>query len=115
MNLVWNLVLKPNYRQVIETKWGFSQKLDENDIVTRNKVRLVARGYNLEEGIDYEETYASVARLEAIWTLLAFACILDFILYQMDAKNAFLNSFIKGELYVSRLMGFEKFNFLNYA
>jgi hypothetical protein len=58
--------------------------LDENGIIIRNKARLVAKGYNQEEGIEYEETYAPVARLEAIRLLLAFACCLDFKLYQMD-------------------------------
>ena len=74
--------------------------MDENNIIIRNKVRLVAQRFNQEEEIDYEETFASVVRLEAIRMLLAFACFKDFILYQMDVKNAFLNGFINEEVYV---------------
>nr|GEX36219.1 hypothetical protein [Tanacetum cinerariifolium] len=69
-------------------------KLDENGIVSRNKARLVAQGYNQQEGIDYDETYALVARLRFIRILLAYACALDFKLFQMDVKSAFLNGFI---------------------
>ena len=64
--------------------------MDKNGIIVRNKARLVAQGFNQEEGIDYEETFAPVARLEAIRMLLAFACFKDFILYQMDVKSVFL-------------------------
>ena len=68
--------------------------MDENDIIVRNKARLVDHGFNEEEGIDYEETFASIARLEAIRMLLAFACFKYFVLYQMDVKSTFLNGFI---------------------
>ena len=63
--------------------------MDENNIIVRNKARLVAQGYNQQEGINYEETFAPVARLGAIRMLLAFACYKNFILYQMDVKNGF--------------------------
>ncbi|GJT74612.1 copia protein [Tanacetum coccineum] len=82
---------------IIGTKWVFRNKLDENGIVSRNKARLVAQGYNQQEGIDYDETYAPIARLESIRILLAYACALDFKLFQMDVKSAFLNDFINGE------------------
>nr|GEV09452.1 copia protein [Tanacetum cinerariifolium] len=72
-------------------------KLDENGIISRNKARLVAQGYNQQEGIDYDETYALVARLNSIRILLAYACALDFTLFQMDVKSAFLNGFINEE------------------
>ncbi|GJS52568.1 copia protein, partial [Tanacetum coccineum] len=75
----------------------FRNKLDENGIVSQNKARLVAQGYNQQEGIDYDETYAPVARLESIRILLAYACALDFKLFQMDVKSAFLNGFINEE------------------
>ncbi|GJT66681.1 copia protein [Tanacetum coccineum] len=74
--------------------------LDENGIVSQNKARLVAQGYNQQEDIDYDETYASVARLESIRILLAYACALDFKLFQMDVKSAFLNGFINEEITV---------------
>ena len=81
--------------------------MDENGIVIRNKARLVAKGYNQEEGIDYEETFAPVARLEAIRMLLAYASIMNFKLYQMDVKSAFLNGLIQEEAYVEQPPGFE--------
>ena len=65
-NQVWHLVPKPKDRTIIGTKWVFRNKLDEQGAVTRNKARLVVQGYNQEEGIDYEETFAPVARIEAI-------------------------------------------------
>nr|GEU88222.1 copia protein [Tanacetum cinerariifolium] len=80
--------------------------LDENGIISRNKARLVAQGYNQQEGIDYDETYALVARLKSIRTLLAYACTLDFKLFQMDVKSAFLNGFINEEVYVTQPPGF---------
>ena len=94
INQVWELVPRPKDKHIIGTKWVFKNKLDENGIVVRNKARLVAQGYNQEEGIDFDETFALVARLEAIRVLLAYACSLNFQLYQMDVKSAFLNGFI---------------------
>ncbi|GJU84682.1 copia protein [Tanacetum coccineum] len=91
------LVLQPRNMRIIRTKWVFRNKLDENGIVSQNKARLVAQGYNQQEGIDYDETYALVARLESIRILLAYACALDFKLFQMDVKSAFLNGFINEE------------------
>ena len=79
-------------QSVIGTRWVFRNKM-ENDLIVRNKSRLVVQGFNQEEWIDYEETFVPVARLEAIRMLLAFACFKDFVLYQMDVKNAFLNGF----------------------
>ena len=70
-------------------------------MIVRNKARLVAQGFNQEEGIDYEETFAPVARLESIRMLLAYACYKDFILYQMDVKSAFLDGYILEEVYVA--------------
>ena len=93
-NEVWELVPRPNDQSVIGTKWVYKNKMDENGIIIRNKARLVAQGYNQQEGIDYEETFAPVTRLEAIRMLLAFACHKNFILYQMDVKSDFLNGFI---------------------
>ncbi|GJR21617.1 retrovirus-related pol polyprotein from transposon TNT 1-94 [Tanacetum coccineum] len=95
------------------TKWVFRNKLDENGVVSRNKARLVAQGYNQQEGIDYDETYDPVARHGSIRILLAYACALDFKLFQMDVKSAFLNGFINEEVYVAqppRFIDFEKPN-----
>ena len=73
-NDTWELVPRPKDKNVIGTKWVFKNKLDENGQVTRNKARLVCKGYAQIEGIDFEETYAPVARMEAIRTILAYAC-----------------------------------------
>ncbi|GJS77903.1 retrovirus-related pol polyprotein from transposon TNT 1-94 [Tanacetum coccineum] len=73
------------------TKWVFRNKLDENDIVSRNKARLVAQGYNQQEGIDYDETYALVAILESNRILLAYACALDFNLFQIDFEMSMMD------------------------
>ncbi|GJU24324.1 retrovirus-related pol polyprotein from transposon TNT 1-94 [Tanacetum coccineum] len=109
VNDVWELVPQPRNMTIIGTKWVFRNKLDENGIVSRNKARLVAQGYNQQEGIDYDETYAPVARLESIRILLAYACALDFKLFQMDVKSAFLNGFINEEVYVAQPPGFIDF------
>ncbi|GJY45968.1 retrovirus-related pol polyprotein from transposon TNT 1-94 [Tanacetum coccineum] len=108
-NDVWELVQRPKNMTIIGTKWVFRNKLDENGVVSRNKARLVAQGYNQQEGIDYDETYAPVARLESIRILLAYACALDFKLYQMDVKSAFLNGLINEEVYVAQPPGFIDF------
>ncbi|GJX87616.1 retrovirus-related pol polyprotein from transposon TNT 1-94 [Tanacetum coccineum] len=108
-NDVWELVPQPKNMTIIGTKWVFRNKLDENGVVSRNKARLVAQGYNQQEGIDYDETYAPVARLESIRILLAYACALDFKLFQMDVKSAFLNGFINEEVYVAQPPGFIDF------
>ncbi|GJX03913.1 retrovirus-related pol polyprotein from transposon TNT 1-94 [Tanacetum coccineum] len=84
-------------------------KFDENGDVSRNKARLVAQGYNQQEGIDYDETYAPVARLESIRILLAYVCALDFKLFQMDVKSAFLNGFINEDVYMAQPPGFIDF------
>ena len=114
-NEVWELVPRPNDESVIGTKCVYMNKMDENGIIIRKKARLVAQGYNQQEGIDYEETFAPVARLEAIRMLLAFACHKNFILYQMDVKSVFSNGFINEEVYVEQPPGFGSFNFPNHV
>ena len=75
------LTLRPSHQSIIETKWVYRNKLDEHGMVVQNKARLVAKGYNQEERIDYEETYAPVARPESIIMLCAFACYKNITLY----------------------------------
>ncbi|GJV86385.1 putative ribonuclease H-like domain-containing protein [Tanacetum coccineum] len=87
---VWTLVDLPNGKRAIGTKWVFRNKKDERGIVVRNKARLVAQGYTQEEGINYDEVFAHVARIEAIRLFLAYASFMGFIVYQMDVKSAFL-------------------------
>ncbi|GJR10961.1 retrovirus-related pol polyprotein from transposon TNT 1-94 [Tanacetum coccineum] len=100
-NDVWELVPQPRNMTIIGTKWVFRNKLDENGVVSRNKARLVAQGYNQQEGINYDETFTKknspCLDLESIRILLAYACALDFKLVQMNIKSAFLNGFINEE------------------
>ncbi|WVZ89572.1 hypothetical protein U9M48_035955 [Paspalum notatum var. saurae] len=110
-NHVWDLVEPPPNCCPIGTKWVFKNKQGEDGMVVRNKARLVAQGFCQKEGIDYEETFAPVARLEAIRILLAFAASKCFKLQQMDVKSAFLNGFIEEEVYVRQPPGFESARF----
>ncbi|GJV64102.1 putative ribonuclease H-like domain-containing protein [Tanacetum coccineum] len=88
----------PYGKKAIGTKWVYRNKKDERGVVVRNKARLVAQGHRQEEGIDYDEVFAPVARIEAIRIFLAFASYMDFIVYQMDVKSAFLYGTIDEEL-----------------
>ncbi|GKC65157.1 retrovirus-related pol polyprotein from transposon TNT 1-94 [Tanacetum coccineum] len=103
---VWELVPRPDKVMVITLKWIYKVKLDELGGILKNKARLVARGYRQEEGIDFEESFAPVARLEAIQIFLAFAAHINMAVYQMDVKTAFLNGNLREEVYVSQLDGF---------
>ena len=105
-NDVWELVPRPNGVNVIGTKWIFKKKSNEHGIVIRNKSKLVAQGYTQVEGIDFDETFALVVRLESIQILLAIASHLNFKLYQMDVKSAFLNGMLQEEVYVEQPKGF---------
>ena len=99
-NNVWELVPRPNGVNVIGAKWIFKNKSNEHGIVIRNKSKLVAQGYTQVEGIDFDETFAPVARLESIRILLAIAS------HQMDIKSAFLNGMLQEEIYVEQPKGF---------
>ena len=88
-NKTWTLVPRPKDKNVIGTKWVFKNKLNEDGKVSRNKARLVCKGYSQEEGIDYGETFSPSARLEGVRTLLAYATHKGFKVYQMDVKSAF--------------------------
>ncbi|GJV96138.1 putative ribonuclease H-like domain-containing protein [Tanacetum coccineum] len=100
----WKLGL-PHGMKVIGTKWVYKNKRDERGMVVRNRARLVAQGYTQEKGIDYDEFFAHVARIEAIRLFLAFASFMGFIVYQMDVKSAFLYGTIDEEVYVSQPPG----------
>ncbi|GJW86988.1 putative ribonuclease H-like domain-containing protein [Tanacetum coccineum] len=110
---VWTLVDLPYGKRAIGTKWVYRNKKDERGIVVRNKARLVAQGYTQEEGIDYDEVFAPVARIEAIRLFLAYASFMNFVVYQMDVKSAFLNGKIKEEVYVCQPLGFKDLEFPN--
>ena len=104
---VWTLVNLPRGQRAIGTRWVFRNKKDERGIVIKNKARLVAQGYTQEEGIDYDEVFAPVARIEAIRIFLAYASFKGFKVYQMDVKSAFLYGKIEEEVYVCQPPGFE--------
>ncbi|GKD77759.1 putative ribonuclease H-like domain-containing protein [Tanacetum coccineum] len=104
---VWTLVDLPYGKKAIGTKWVFRNKKDQRGIVVRNKARLFAHGHRQEEGIDYDEVFALVARIEAIRLFLAYASYMDFTVYQMDVKSAFLYGTIEEEVYVRQPSGFE--------
>ncbi|XP_033511286.1 putative mitochondrial protein AtMg00820 [Nicotiana tabacum] len=93
-NKVRDLVPNPSNASIVGTKWVLRNKLNKSGQVVRNKARLVAQGYSQQEGIDYDEIFPPVARLESIRILLAFAAHKGFGLFQMDTKNAFLNGYI---------------------
>nr|GEZ30502.1 Gag-Pol polyprotein [Tanacetum cinerariifolium] len=103
---VWELVDKPFGKSVIRIKWLWKNKKDKDQTVIRNKARLVAKGYAQEEGIDFEESFAPVARLEAVQIFVAYAAHKSFLIYHMDVKMTFLNGLLKEEVYVAQPDGF---------
>ncbi|GJS45068.1 retrovirus-related pol polyprotein from transposon TNT 1-94 [Tanacetum coccineum] len=112
---VWELVPRPEGKNVIALKWLWKNKCDADNIVVRNKSRLVAKGYKQEEGIDFEESFAPVARLEAVRMFIAFVAHMNITIFQMDVKMAFLNGPLKEEVYVSQPKGFIDSEFPNHV
>nr|GEV32397.1 putative ribonuclease H-like domain-containing protein [Tanacetum cinerariifolium] len=110
---VWRLVYLPKVKHAIGTKWVNRNKKDERGIVVRNKERQVAQGYTQEEGIDYNEVFSPVARIEAVRLFLAYASFIGFIVYQMDVKSVFLYGTIEEEMYVCQPPGFKDPHFPN--
>nr|GEV69979.1 retrovirus-related Pol polyprotein from transposon TNT 1-94 [Tanacetum cinerariifolium] len=110
-----NKVWKPHGKTIIGTKWICKNKMYKNGIVIKNTAILVAQGYNQQEGIDYEENFVHVARLEAIKIFLAYVAYMGFMVYQMDVKSAFLNGKISKEVYVQQPPGFESSEYLNHV
>nr|GFA05185.1 putative ribonuclease H-like domain-containing protein [Tanacetum cinerariifolium] len=104
MQKVWVLVDLPHGKRAIGTKWVFRNRKDERGIVIRNKARLVAQGHTQEEGINYEEVFAPVARIKAIRLFLAYASFMSFMVYQMDVKSAFIYGTIEEEVYLCHLL-----------
>ena len=114
-NEVWVLEERPQDKNVIGTKWVFRNKQDEYGVVDRNKTRLVAKGFAQVEGLDFGETFAPVARLEAIRILLAYASHHNMKLFQMDVKSAFLNGLINELVFVEQPPGFEDPRYPNHV
>nr|GEX48813.1 hypothetical protein [Tanacetum cinerariifolium] len=111
MQKVLVLVDLPYGKRAISTKWVYRNKKDERGIMIRNKERLIAQGHTQEEGIDYDEVFAPVARIEAIRLFLAYASFMGCMVYQMDVKSAFLYSTFKEDVYVSQPLGFEDLDY----
>nr|GFD02822.1 copia protein [Tanacetum cinerariifolium] len=103
----------PKGKRAIGSKWVFRNKKDEKGIIIRNKARLVAQGHTQEEGIDYEEVFAPVARIEAIQLFLAYASFIGYTVYQMNVKSAFLYGTIEEEVYVCQPPGFKDQDYPN--
>ena len=101
-NKVWRLISTPKDASVVGLKRVFRNKMDKEGNVIRNKERLVVKGYCQEEGIDYEETFTPVARLESIRIFMAYAAHKNFEGYQMDVKCAFLNGELEETVYVEQ-------------
>nr|GEW94801.1 putative ribonuclease H-like domain-containing protein [Tanacetum cinerariifolium] len=110
---VWTLVDLPKDKWAIGTKWVYRNKKDERGIVIKNKARLVVQGHTQEKGINYDEVFAPVTRIEAIRLFLAYASFKGFVVYQMDVKSAFLYGRIEEEVYVCQPPGFKDPNFLD--
>ena len=87
----WEVIPRPKHKSVIDAKWVYKNKLDENGKIIRNKARLVCKVYTQMEGIDFDETFALMARMELIRIFFSFASYKDFNLYQMDVRSSFLN------------------------
>nr|GEZ15802.1 hypothetical protein [Tanacetum cinerariifolium] len=112
---VCRLVPRPEGRSVIKTKWIFKNKKDESSLVIRNKARLVTVGYSQQKGIDYDETFAPVTRIEVIRLFLAYAAHKDFTVFQMDVKTAFLNGILNEKVYVGQPPSFVSKQYLDHV
>nr|GEX37118.1 retrovirus-related Pol polyprotein from transposon TNT 1-94 [Tanacetum cinerariifolium] len=112
---VWELIKLPTGINVIKVKWLWKNKTDAENMVIQNKSCLIAKGYSQQEGIDFEESFALVARLEAVRMFVAYAAHKNFTIYQMDVKTAFLIGLLKEEVFVSQLDGFVDQDFYNHV
>nr|GEY57600.1 retrovirus-related Pol polyprotein from transposon TNT 1-94 [Tanacetum cinerariifolium] len=112
---VWELVEYPISRNTIAIKWIWKNKIDAKNTVILNKSPLVAKGYGQDKGVDFEESFAPVARLEAVRIFVAYAPHKNFPIYQMDIKRSFLNGPLKVEVFVRQLAGFVDPDFLNHV
>ena len=101
-NETWELVSRRKDKNIIGTKWVLKNKMNEEGHVIRNKARLSCKGYSQIEGVDFEETFTPMARMEAIRMFLAFACSKGFKIYQMYVKSKFLNGELKEEVYMEQ-------------
>jgi hypothetical protein len=113
-NETWELVPRPANKNVIVSKWVYKNKMNEQGNIVRNKARLFCKGYAQIEGLDFDETFVPVARLEAIRMFLSYACHKQFKVYEMDVKSAFPNGDLKEEVYMEQPEGFQLSNNLDF-
>jgi hypothetical protein len=106
-NDVWNIVLRPKGNSVMTYKWIYKIKHTANGSIEKYKARFVAKGFSQEEGVDYEETFAPVARYTSIKTVISLALVMKWKIHQMDVKTTFLNGVIEEEVYIEQPQGFE--------
>ena len=104
----WELIPRPKDKNIIGTKWVFKNKMNEEGKIVKNKARLVCKGYAQVKGVDFDETFAPVARMEAIRMFLAYSCFKNFKVYQLDVKSAFLNGELNEEIYAEQPEDFEQ-------
>ena len=114
-NDVWELDPRPEGIHVIGTKWIFKNKTNEDGEIIWNKSQLVTQGYTQVEGVDFDESFAPMARLESIRILMSIACTMNFKLYQMDVKCVFLNGHVNEEVFIEQPKGFEDPYFLDHV
>lgn len=114
-NKVWKLIPKPKMHTIVGTRWVYKNKLDEFGAMIHNKARLIAKEYSQLEGAHYDETYALVARMEAMHNFLVYAAHKNFEVHQIDVKSALLNGELKEEVYLQHPPGFENLNFPNHC
>lgn len=103
---MWRLIHKPKNKEVIDSKWIYKVIHDVDGMVQRNKAMLVAKGYSQQQGVNYNDTFSLVARLDTIRTLITLAGQNGWLLYQLDVKSVFLNGEFKQEVYVEQPRGF---------
>ncbi|KAK0597781.1 hypothetical protein LWI29_028530 [Acer saccharum] len=105
-NKTWELVDYPNDKEIIGVKWVYKPKLYSDGSIQKHKARLVAKGYSQKYGVDYNETFAHVARLDTIRALVALAAQKKWHIHQLDVKSTFLNGYLEEEIYVEQPQGF---------
>ena len=106
-NQVWEFVLRPQGKKVVRTRWIYKVKHVTDESVEKYKARFMAKGFSQKEGIDYEETFAPIARYSSIQTIISLADEMGWRVHQMDIKTAFLHRVIKEEVYIEQPKGFD--------
>jgi len=106
-NDVWEVVPRPEGKSMVTSRWLYKVKHVADGSIEKFKARFVARGFSRVEGVDYEETFAPMARYTSIHSIISIATEMDWKIHQMDVKTTFLNGFIQEEVYIEQPQGFE--------